>query len=1525
MKATNKNLFFVFVLLFCLLTASVFSVLIFPTNDSQVPTSDEDFSSFLQFEQSIIAMSNDNAPIIDSSINTENQYFFDTEEFALKRLIVQGNLEDTYGAYDVASYNDLHVLCYETVEETMSAFDKLSRNSNLSVFADRYEDIDSYFDKEYDYSGYTNWGAEAMDIGGYRQMLADRAVEKEVVVVVIDTGINTSHPMFENRLLTDENGKIRGYSYYDSTYQYSYDNLAFDVDDESTPDIDEGDSLKYSFEDDSGHGAHVAGIICDLTPSNVKILPIKISGSDAKSTSAIILSAYLRVLNVYSKQFNVVCTNLSFSGAGKADTASRDTFNQKCYGPLLEKNILAITSAGNDKKDMTVDGLLAVVVSALRQHGDSVTFETKFSNYGVLVDVSAPGSAVSSAGISSTDSACSTLVSKSGTSMASPQVAGVVAMLYLNPDLPADFTAEDIEQELIKNCKDMGDPGKDAYYGHGAVNLKYFDTTFTNDALTFYKNGTPIAYTSDKLNFDEDFTLEIVCDNPDFEILYTTDGSNPNLSNATKYTGPITFSGNATITAMGVKIENEQIVQQTKLFSISLFDTRSPVEDFFTISADGRLLTYTGNFTHLTIPSVVDGIKVTGISPYLFEGLNLQWVTLPEAITDISGNVFKDCDDLEYFYGPNVKKLYISAFESCDSLTAIYDHHPTSTETVGVFLPNLEETVGFSFAKCYNLQSVSLSKLTTFCTDSGYDFQFCYALTDVYLPSVTSLSFGAFMSCPLSDTFYIGDNVQSIGFMALFGSKIKTFELSKNNKHLYTDGICVYTADTLTAFAYGNENINYTILDAVEIDGVESHITSVDHYIMRGTTISELTIPSTITKIGRTAFYGSKINNLYYNATTCVDEGYFDYVSFTFFQPFLEIDTVEIGENVDAVPDRLFQNTPINKLIVNSSETAFKSSSLRRDAETGTPLNRLTLNFTDTIDSDYLNMFSHEAFLTCGSKSLPESVSTKYLYSKARISSDCIENADGFAHLVYESRDDGYFVYSEEDLAEIYSITATASEYGTISPSGVSAVREGSPITYTFAPNTGCHLSSVIIDGVELSPEEVQKISRNGYTFQIVEADHTIEAIFERNSYSISISSNEYGSISPTSVDVLYGDDKTFTFTANEGCYISYILVDGVALTPEKLQNALAEGYTFESISDNHTIEAIFERNSYSINVFSNEYGVISPATINALYGDDKTFTFTANEGCHIVSIFVDGTLLSPEDMQTAIENGYTFESVADNHSISAIFERNSYSITVSANEGGSISPVNNKVFYGDNETFTFTPKEGHHLSSVFIDGVPLTNEEIENALENGYTFENVTENHSIEAVFEINRFSVVAITIGQGTINHNGESVVSYGEELSYEFTPDNGYYIKNVLVDNVSVGAVPSYTFASIDEDHTILVEYEIKRFNITISSVGQGIINCNGNAENVVFGNNRTFVINAQKGWEIAEVLVNGTRVQLAEGNMLVFSNIDEDIDVQVVFTEISTDNQLTTIVICSILAFVLIIVVIALLIHIHKKDR
>ena len=72
-------------------------------------------------------------------------------------------------------------------------------------------------------------------------------------------------------------------------------------------------------------------------------------------------------------------------------------------------------------------------------------------------------------------------------------------------------------------------------------------------------------------------------------------------------------------------------------------------------------------------------------------------------------------------------------------------------------------------------------------------------------------------------------------------------------------------------------------------------------------------------------------------------------------------------------------------------------------------------------------------------------------------------------------------------------------------------------------------------------------------------------------------------------------------------------------------------------------------------------------------------------------------------------------------------------------------------------------------------------------------------------------QLNTITATAGDGgTISPSGTQTVPNGSNATYTITPDSGYIIKDVLVDDVSVSAVSSYTFENVTENHTITASF-------------------------------------------------------------------------------------------------------------------
>jgi hypothetical protein len=443
-----------------------------------------------------------------------------------------------------------------------------------------------------------------------------------------------------------------------------------------------------------------------------------------------------------------------------------------------------------------------------------------------------------------------------------------------------------------------------------------------------------------------------------------------------------------------------------------------------------------------------------------------------------------------------------------------------------------------------------------------------------------------------------------------------------------------------------------------------------------------------------------------------------------------------------------------------------------------------------------------------------------------------------------------------------YTITATAGANGGISPSGTVNVNYGADTTFTFTPNTGYHVDSVIVDGLFVG-------SFVSYLFPNVTANHTIRVVFAINTYTLTVTQGSNGTISPGTSIVNNGENQQFTITPNTGYHIDSVIVDN-----EKVDSTTS--YTFVNVTANHTIRAVFKINTYTITASSGNNGNINPSgAVNVNYGADTTFTFTPNTGYHVDSVFVDGLFVGSLV-------GYTFYNVTATHTISVKFKINSFTITSSANGEGTISPSGNtSVQYDDTLRFTATPNSScYKLSKIMLDGDSV-------ASSSPYTLRNISANHSVAAYFVQKTFSVTETHGANGSVTPSGTTTVNCSDSLVYTISPGTGYRVAVVMIDGeTSVGSVTSYTFRNITANHSINATFSIVQFTITASAGNNGTITPSGNVT-VNYNGSQTFTITANANYKIDSVLIDGNNIDTTSS--YTFSNVTSEHTIRVTFKE------------------------------------
>ena len=113
------------------------------------------------------------------------------------------------------------------------------------------------------------------------------------------------------------------------------------------------------------------------------------------------------------------------------------------------------------------------------------------------------------------------------------------------------------------------------------------------------------------------------------------------------------------------------------------------------------------------------------------------------------------------------------------------------------------------------------------------------------------------------------------------------------------------------------------------------------------------------------------------------------------------------------------------------------------------------------------------------------------------------------------------------------------------------------------------------------------------------------------------------------------------------------------------------------------------------------------------------------------------------------------------------------------------------------------------------------------------------------------------------GTITPSGDIAVNYGADQAFTITPEVGYHIKDIFVDDVSQGAITSYAFTNVITNHIISATFAINTFTITASAGENGNISPSGMVI-VNYNVDQSFTITPNTGYHVADVLVDGSSV-------------------------------------------------------------
>lgn len=712
---------------------------------------------------------------LSSDMVNENDSRYGTmimsDEFHSKRVIAKADTGYDFSGFSpkkvINGPDNLYVLQFETVENAELCMNTLRKDKHIE-----YVELDEYMsceEIETEQVNSNSWGTEAIEADKYSEYLGNN-YDSSVVVAVVDTGV-AYHDFLKGRVL-------------DTGYDL--------VDNDPNPN------------DKHYHGTHVVGTVVDCTPDlNINIMPVRVlneygGGSTLNVGNGIRFAA--------ENGANVI--NLSLGGHG----CSKYIDDSIEYA--VENGVTVVAAAGN-KGDNTINYCPAhldncIVVSAC----DSENNKANFSNYGNSVDVTAPGVDIRS---------CipgGSYKQLNGTSMATPHISAAAAMIKY---ADKNATPAEIEQTLKDISLDLGDAGKDVYYGYGLPKLSKLINNDSPDVpiVSSGKCGADVYYTLDEnglltisgtgnmmywchhrpwYEFEDKITDVIIEDG----VINISDDSFCSCSNLTSVTIPNSvtsigidaFSGCLSLISIDVSKNNSNYMSEDGI----LFDKAKTTIIRYPVSKKD---------TEYIIPD-----SVTSIEKGAFSNCStLTSITIPESVISIGIAAFYGCYGLTSINIPNsVTSIGNSAFDMCWCLTSITI--PDSVIDIG----------RCAFDDCNSLTSIDVSgNNSNYISENGILFNkdkttiikypnrkedIAYVIPD----SVTNIEAHAFNGCSNLTSINIPDSVTSIGDWA-FGNcrkleaiKILNPECQINDsKNTISDTATIYGYTGSTAQAYAEK------------------------------------------------------------------------------------------------------------------------------------------------------------------------------------------------------------------------------------------------------------------------------------------------------------------------------------------------------------------------------------------------------------------------------------------------------------------------------------------------------------------------------------------------------------------------------------------------------------------------------------------------------------------------------------------------------------------------------------------------
>lgn len=404
----------------------------------------------------------------------------------------------------------------------------------------------------------------------------------------------------------------------------------------------------------------------------------------------------------------------------------------------------------------------------------------------------------------------------------------------------------------------------------------------------------------------------------------------------------------------------------------------------------------------------------------------------------------------------------------------------------------------------------------------------------------------------------------------------------------------------------------------------------------------------------------------------------------------------------------------------------------------------------------------------------------------------------------------------------------------------------------------------------------------------------------EKKTGTVTIGAVEHGSVTADKMTAEVGADVTFTVTPDENYSVKSFKVNN----DEKQLND-SNQVVVKMVEGGLTVSAEFEINSAAVTITQADHGSISADKSTAKIGENVTFT-VAPEANYVVSSFK----VNDADVALDGNNQAVVVMVAGGLNVTASFELGSGTVTIGTMEHGAVTADKMTAKIGEDVTFKITSDTGYDVNFFKVNGISVKYETKEDPT-TGKTYgeakvKMVSGGLTVTAEFKLAVYTIEWDTPTHGTIAVEGDKTkATYGEEVKFIFTPETGYEIKYLTINEEQVQWASDNTYTTIMGEYGLFVtvQFGLENETITVNAGEHGTIEHKNKADDTqdyLYGDTAVVTVTPNEGFMIETITVDGKAIQVPEdkkGGYSFEQLVEKDLNISATFTDVHTISEFT----------------------------